>query len=71
MKTDQPLIETNNKQALNLIDDWCADVSGYDDSVWVQVKDSVESNRISERKRFDDSSDAGHGTIRQDNTSQA
>ena len=55
--------KTQNEKALELLDTWIADNSGYDEKVWPKLKETIETNRFSERKRFnDDSSDVGYGT---------
>ena len=43
-----------NDVAINLIEGWLADDSGYDESVWETVKASIEKNKLSERKLFDE-----------------
>ncbi|GEM_PF-2826798 len=35
-----------------LIERWAADGSGYDEEAWSEIRDGIESNRLSERKRF-------------------
>ncbi len=40
--------------AIRLIEDWMADQSGYDETIWGSLKKSIEDNRLSERKKFDE-----------------
>ena len=42
----------DNSAALKLLDEWMSDESGYDEKVWPQVKQLIEENRLSDRKRF-------------------
>jgi len=42
-----------NEVAIHLIEEWLADDSGYDETVWEKVKATIEDNRLSERRRFD------------------
>ena len=39
--------------AIHLIEEWLADESGYDETVWEMVKATIEDNKLSERRRFD------------------
>lgn len=59
MKMELTMLETKHEQALALLDEWCADSSHYDEPVWLRLKDRIEENRLSERKRFDDTCNAG------------
>ncbi|MCP4351813.1 MAG: hypothetical protein GY795_40645 [Desulfobacterales bacterium] len=43
-----------NEEAVNLLHLWMSDESGYDESVWDDLKKNIEENRLSERKRFND-----------------
>ena len=43
-----------NQAALKLLREWMADTSGYDEENWPKVKQIIEENRMSERKRFAD-----------------
>jgi hypothetical protein len=43
-----------NEMAIRLIEDWMADQSGYDETIWGSLKESIEDNRLSERKKFDE-----------------
>lgn len=45
--------ETQREAAIRLIDEWLADESGYDFKVWGELRESIEENRLSYRKRFD------------------
>jgi hypothetical protein len=42
-----------NEAAIRLIESWLEDESGYDEDVWETVKNTIEENRLSARKRFD------------------
>ena len=44
----------NNEAARALLRQWMEDGSGYDERVWPQVKQMIEENRLSDRKRFAD-----------------
>jgi hypothetical protein len=39
---------------MRLLDSWLADESGYDERVWPRLKKSIEENRLSSRRRFDE-----------------
>ena len=39
---------------MKLLDAWLADDSGYDERVWPHLKKTIEENRLSYRKRFDE-----------------
>ena len=43
-----------NDAARRLLQEWLADDSGYDEEVWPKVKQLIEDNRLSPRKRFCD-----------------
>jgi hypothetical protein len=43
-----------NEAAIRLLQKWISDESGYDEAVWPRVKQAIEENRLSERKRFSD-----------------
>jgi hypothetical protein len=51
---DESVIEKRNENVIHLIKDWIADKSGYDEEVWPLVKQRIEENRLSARKRFRD-----------------
>ncbi len=42
----------SNQGAIRLLDEWMADDSGYDEKVWPALKEAIEENRLSRRKRF-------------------
>ncbi len=46
--------EAQRQAAIQLIDQWLADDSGYDERVWPILKETIEENRLSYRKRFDE-----------------
>jgi len=41
-----------NEAAIQLIAEWLADESGYDERTWPIVKKAIEENRLSYRRRF-------------------
>ena len=43
-----------NERAIEFLHSLMADASGYDERVWPEVKRSLEENRTSSRKHFDD-----------------
>ena len=43
-----------NEAAHRLLQEWLTDDSGYDEEVWPKVKQIIEENRLSSRKRFCD-----------------
>ena len=43
-----------NEAAIRLLRKWMDDKSGYDEKTWPVVKKSIEDNRISHRRRFDE-----------------
>ncbi len=45
---------TQNAAAIRLLHQWLEDESGYDERVWPQLKEAIEQDRLSERKRFSD-----------------
>jgi excisionase family DNA binding protein len=52
-----PSPEEQKKRAarvIQLLEQWMADESGYDEEAWPIVKRLIEENRMSDRKRFDD-----------------
>lgn len=53
-KLDDGLQVHRNQAAINLLEQWADDESGYDERIWPQLKQAVEANRLSPRKRFDD-----------------
>ncbi len=42
------------RKLMKLLDTWLADESGYDERVWPRLKRSIEENRLSSRRRFDE-----------------
>lgn len=43
-----------NQSAINLLNEWLADESGYDEQVWPAARKAIAENALSSRKRFDD-----------------
>jgi hypothetical protein len=43
---------TENQRAIDVLRQWLADDSGYDERVWPEVKKSIEEHRLGRRKRF-------------------
>ena len=43
-----------NEAAIRLLHQWLADESGYDERVWPRLKEAIEEDRLSYRKRFSD-----------------
>lgn len=41
-------------KVISLLDEWMSDESGYDEEAWPELKASLERNRLSSRKLFDD-----------------
>jgi hypothetical protein len=50
-KTDDDL-HTRNARALELVREWLADESGYDEKVFPVLKAELEADRLSYRRRF-------------------
>ena len=48
------VLRAKNQAARRLIQEWLRDESGYDEAVWPKVKQTVEENRSSYRKHFDE-----------------
>lgn len=72
MNAMQSVLKTRSGKAITLIDEWLADESGYDETVWPQLREDIETNRLSERMRFNDDTDnVGHGATRNDNPPSA
>ncbi len=46
--------QARNQGAIRLLREWMADDSGYDAKVWPSLKDAIERDRVSYRKRFGD-----------------
>jgi len=49
-----PIQRIKNEVAIRLLQAWLADESGYDEKAWELLKKTIEENRLSNRKRFDD-----------------
>jgi hypothetical protein len=49
-----PAQQQKNESAIELLDEWLADESGYDERVWPTVKKLLEENRLADRSRFGD-----------------
>jgi hypothetical protein len=49
-----PVQQQKNESAIELLDEWLADESGYDERVWPTVKKLLEENRLADRSRFGD-----------------
>ena len=43
---------SNNDKVIELLDRWMKDESGYDEKNWPVIKQTIEDNRSSYRKRF-------------------
>jgi hypothetical protein len=43
-----------NQAAIELLDSWMRDESGYDEEAWPGIKKAIEENRMSDRSRFSD-----------------
>jgi len=52
--TLEPIPKANQAAILRALEEWLADESGYDEKVWPELKESIERNRLSRRKRFRD-----------------
>lgn len=48
------LQRARNQSAINLLNEWLADESGYDEQVWPAARKAITENALSSRKRFDD-----------------
>ncbi len=51
---DAALQRARNQSAINLLNEWLANESGYDERVWSVAKNAIAENALSARKRFDD-----------------
>jgi hypothetical protein len=49
-----PAQKQKNESVIELLDEWLADESGYDERVWPTVKKLIEENRLSDGSRFGD-----------------
>lgn len=43
-----------NQSCIDLLNEWLADTSGYDEENWPKVKEMLEANRLSNRKLFNE-----------------
>lgn len=43
-----------NQAAIQLLDSWTGEDSGYDLRVWQEIKEGLEKNRLSDRSLFND-----------------
>ncbi len=44
--------QAKNKAAVRLMKEWLKDESGYDEETWPRLKETIETNRLSSRRRF-------------------
>jgi hypothetical protein len=44
--------KTKRQAAIDLVDSWLGDTSGYDKRVWPKLSRAIERNRMSYRKRL-------------------
>ena len=52
---EQTLVQcVKNKAAVRLLKKWLKDESGYDEETWPRLKEAIEANRLSCRRRFSD-----------------
>lgn len=51
---DAAELRRRNQSVIQLLDEWTDDESGYDEAVWPIVKQTIEENRGSYRRRFED-----------------
>ena len=49
-----PPLPERNQEALRLLQECLADDSGYDESVWPELKRALERDRLGYRRLFDD-----------------
>ena len=47
-------VPQHNAQALQLLRTWLADDTGYDEQTWPALKQTMEAQRLSDRRLFDD-----------------
>jgi hypothetical protein len=50
----QPRNKKKSKAILALLDEWLQDESGYDEETWPELKLSLDRDRLSKRKLFDE-----------------
>jgi hypothetical protein len=43
-----------NQACIELLNEWLADESGYDEKNWPKVKEMLEANRLSDRELFNE-----------------
>lgn len=53
--TRSPESGNGNQRAIDLVEGWLDDDSGYDEENWPRVKARIEENRLSYRRRFAES----------------
>jgi len=46
--------QIKNEITIRLLQDWMIDESGYDEKTWEVVKETLEENRLSSRRIFND-----------------
>lgn len=51
---DRAAQHQKNEAARQLLREWLADDSGYDEDVWPRIKQIIDDNRLSMRSRFGD-----------------
>jgi excisionase family DNA binding protein len=44
----------HSEKAIQLLDEWMADDSGYDEETWPELKAALDRDRLSSRKLFDE-----------------
>ena len=49
---DADLQRARNQSAINLLNEWLADESGYDERAWPAAKKAIAENALSSRKRL-------------------
>jgi len=51
---DGEALRAKNEAAIQLLHEWLEDDSGYDERAWPRLKEAIEEDRLSYRKRFSD-----------------
>jgi len=51
---DDEALRARNEAAIQLLHEWLEDDSGYDERAWPRLKEAIEEDRLSYRKRFSD-----------------
>jgi len=51
---DEEALRARNEAAIQLLHEWLEDDSGYDERAWPRLKEAIEEDRLSYRKRFSD-----------------